>query len=152
MVLRAIETLWPLEAAIRQNVEIVDLSIGPAGLLDYLPGRFGLVLIDAMQGKTGGEALLDVNCAEVEALPLALDSPRSSHGMGLGWQLRLAGQLALMPRHARLIALPIAGAEVGGGMSPGALEQVRPAAERAVRWCAAYATLWHAAGRAEAAT
>lgn len=139
-VLRAVEALWPPEAAIRRDVEIVDLSIAPAGLLDYLPERFGLVLIDAVQGDMGREALVDTSCAEMDTL--VLESPHSSHGMGLAWQLRLAGQLSLMPRHARLIALPIAGARVGGRVSAGALELVPAAARLAARWCHAYAALW----------
>lgn len=142
LVLEALESLWPTDDPLRGEVDLLDLATAPASLLDALPGRFGLVLVDAVWVASEAEDLIDVPYNDPTKLPLLLQPPGSSHGMGLGWQLRLAAELRLLPEYARLLAVPIAGARVGELKSAGIAERVHQAVEAADRWCRAYVSLW----------
>lgn len=124
------------------GVTVRDLAMKPASLLDDLPKARALLLVDALLAMDGGVyRLVDVDCARVESLPLILGGVRSTHAMGLGWQLVLAQSLGMMPALARLIALTIPAPAVGSAMSARAIEQIPRAARLAVRWARRYQQL-----------
>jgi hydrogenase maturation protease len=142
LVLHTLDALWSHDDPIRRDVEVLDLSIAPAALLDHLPGRFALVLVDAVHVSRDVGDLIDVSCSDPAELPLLVESTCSSHGMGLDWQLKLAAELHLLPSHARLLALPITPARAGDRLSPRTADQLHRAARAADRLCRAFASLW----------
>jgi hydrogenase maturation protease len=96
------------------SVEVIDLDIRPAALLDYLPGKDGLILVDAVHapGLEPGR-VLDIDWFSPDRPGLVNDDTMSTHGLSLAMQLDLARSLDLLPPHVRLIALSIEPARVG---------------------------------------
>ena len=125
-------------AALREEdfagVEVVNLDINPAALLDHLGGREALIVVDAVQcpGELKG-ALIDRDWFDPNRPPLVHDDVLSSHGLSLAEQIQLAGQLKLLPRYVRLLALVIDGAAVGE-TPPDCRRQVRAAVGRIKHW------------------
>jgi hydrogenase maturation protease len=120
------------------GVEVVDLGIRPAALLDYLEGREALVVVDAVKvpGQAGG--LIDVDWFDANRPTLAHDDRMSSHGLSMGSQLELAGQLGMLPKMVRLIGVGIESSELGRPMSPNVGAQVDMAAKRIAGHCRAW--------------
>ena len=117
------------------GVTVVDLDIRPAALLDYLDGREALVIVDAVKvpGRVG--ELLDVDWFDADRPALAHDDAMSSHGLSMGSQLELAGELRMLPAAVRLIGVGIESAEVGRTMSAAVRRQVAVAAQRIGQYC-----------------
>lgn len=120
------------------GVEVIDLDIRPAALLDYLDGRTGLIIVDAAYapGLQAGR-VIDTDWFSPERPALVNDDALSSHGLSIAVQLDLAQRLGILPRRVRLIAATIAPARVGQPASdrlPGlvicAVNLVRMHAER----------------------
>ncbi|HUO09299.1 MAG TPA: hydrogenase maturation protease [Phycisphaerae bacterium] len=129
------------EVAVRapRGVEVVDLGLQPAGLLDHLPGRAGVVVVDAvLAGEGVVYELLDVDCVQTEGDALMLERAGSSHAMGLAWQLSLARALGILPPFVRLIALSIPRAELGVDISEQAAGRVAGAVELVLKWAEIY--------------
>ncbi len=102
------------------GVEVVDLDIRPAALLDYLPGKSGLVLVDAVvaPGLEPGE-VLDIDWFSPDRPGLVNDDTMSTHGLSIAMQLDLADRLGLLPKRVRLVAACIEPASVGQPSSDG---------------------------------
>ncbi len=100
------------------GVEVVDLDIRPAALLDYLPVDTGLILVDAVYapGLEPGR-VLDIDWFSPDKPGLANDDTMSSHGLSIAVQLDLAQRLGLLPASVRLIAVSIESARVGQSAS-----------------------------------
>lgn len=96
------------------DVEVVDLDIKPAALLDHLPGPDRLILVDAVR-VPGSEAgrLLQIDLGR-EDLPVLLnDDSLSSHGLGLADQLALARQLKVLPGETWFLGAVLESAALG---------------------------------------
>ena len=109
----------------------MDLDIRPAALLDYLPGRSGLILVDAVHapGLTPGR-VLDWDWFSSDRPELVNDDTMSTHGLSLAMQLEMADRLAMLPPYVRLIGLTIDSAlEVGRKASPDLVRNVITAAD-----------------------
>jgi hydrogenase maturation protease len=101
------------------GVEVVDLGMRPAGLIDHLPGRRAVILVDAAlcPGAAPG-VLLDMDFFAPNRPALCADRITSTHALSLAGQLELARALGMLPPVVRLVALEIQSAQVG---SPGDL-------------------------------
>jgi len=90
------------------GVEVVELDIRPAGLIDHLEGRSCLVIVDALYapGIPGGE-VLDIDWFDEARPALCHDDVLSTHGLGIAQQLELAKQLGLLPPVVRLIGMTV---------------------------------------------
>ncbi len=121
------------------GVEVVDLDIRPAALMDYLPGKNGLILIDAVYapGLEVGR-VLDIDWFSPDRPGLMNDDTMSTHGLSIGMQLDLAGRLGLLPGLVRLVAVCIEPAGVGQPQSEHLPESVAEAVslvvKRAEQW------------------
>jgi hydrogenase maturation protease len=121
------------------QVEVIDLSLAPSGLLDFLPNRAALILIDAVNiPDRSPDQLVDLDCSDIQSLPLIIEPARSSHNLGLAWQLTLADSLKLLPPRVRLLALTIDSAAIGQVTSPALEAQARRCAEATIGWCRKY--------------
>ena len=105
------------------GVEVVDLDIRPAALLDHLPGKTGLILVDAAYAPhlEPGQ-VLDIDWFSPDRPGLANDDAMSTHGLSIAVQLDLAERLGILPARVRLIAATIEPAGVGqpsSGRLPG---------------------------------
>jgi hydrogenase maturation protease len=114
------------------HVDVVDLGMQPAGLLNHLEGREALIVVDAALADAGFPAgnLIDVDFAAAERPRLVHDEPLSSHGLSLAHELELARQLKMLPKRVHLVAA--AAGEMGIGAAPGAAVSalVEPAVRR----------------------
>ena len=114
------------------GLEIVDLGMKPAGLLDHLgPDRRGVIIVDAAQADGGcrpGE-LIDVDFMSPHRPALLHDVALSSHGLSIAHELALARTLDLSPPRIHLIAVGAQVTAMGSPMS----DNVREAVELAVR-------------------
>lgn len=131
------------------GVEVVDLDIRPAALLDYLPGKSGLVLIDAVvaPGVEPGR-VLDLDWFSPQRPELINDDTMSTHGLSIAMQLDLAKKLGLLPKRVRLVAACIEPAKVGEPASDRMPQMIVTAANLVVvqveRWCASILERPHA--------
>lgn len=117
-------------------VEVVDLDIRPAALLDHLDLRLALIVVDAVKSPHDGPGrLVDVDWFHPRRPALVNDDPMSTHGISIGAQLDLAGRLGMLPQRARLVGGTLNDAEVGQPMSPAMRELVRDAASYIHRLC-----------------
>lgn len=116
--------------ALRQRdlpgTEVVDLDIRPAALLDYLPGRTGLILVDAVNAPDLEPGrVLDVDWLDRDPggrPELVNDDSMSTHGLSLAMQLDMAERLGMLPSFVRLIGVsidrtPRVGLKAGPGFS-----------------------------------
>src|SRR5690606_20782439 len=73
------------------GVDVIDLDIRPAALLDHLAGRAGLIILDAVHAPDSEPGtVLDIDWFS-EARPALLnDDTMSTHGLSIGMQLELA--------------------------------------------------------------
>jgi hydrogenase maturation protease len=113
------------------GVEVVDLDIRPAALLDHLPGRTGLILVDAVHapGQPPGR-VLDLDWFGPDRPELANDDTMSTHGLSLGMQIEMAERLGMLPPFVRLVGLTLDGTpRVGDPATPGLLRSVVSAAD-----------------------
>ncbi len=116
------------------GVEVIDLDIRPAALLDHLAGRTGLVILDAVHAPDHppGE-VLDIDWFSEDRPALVNDDTMSTHGLSIATQLQLAGKLGLLPPSVRLIAMTLGQTPaVGGGVSASLASRVIRAAELVV--------------------
>jgi hydrogenase maturation protease len=118
------------------GVEVIDLGMRPAGLIDHLTARRAVILVDAAlcPGAAPG-GLLDMDFFASGRPTLCADRITSTHALSLAGQLELARALGMLPPIVRLVALVVESMQVG---APGnwASQRVSEAAaliERRVR-------------------
>jgi hydrogenase maturation protease len=115
----------------RADLEVVDLGMKPAALLDHLEGRQMLVIVDAAAGQGLPPGLLiDTDWWSADRPPLVSERSLSTHGISLADQIELAGKLHLLPRIVRVIAATGAAMTVGAESSPSIDRLVAEAAHR----------------------
>lgn len=115
------DALGPMAAAaVRRlglpGVEVVDLDLRPAALLDCLgrPRRL-LLVIDAvdMPGAPPA-ALVDCDWQQTGRPALMHDDVLSTHGLSIASQLELAGKLGMLPKEVRLLGAVVEHTALGG--------------------------------------
>ncbi len=96
------------------GVEVLDLGMRPAALLDHLPGRRAVMLVDAAlcPGTPAGE-LLEMDFFAPNRPALCADRTTSTHALSIAGQLELAQALSLLPPTVRLLALVVEKPELG---------------------------------------
>ncbi len=96
------------------QVDIIDLDMNPAGLLNLLPRQQALCIIDAayVQGACAGQ-IIDIDWFDINRPDLAHDDVLSSHGLGISNQIDLASTLDLLPPIVWLVAMTIDPSQVG---------------------------------------
>lgn len=122
-------------AALRKNplehVQIVDLDMNPAGLLDHLDGQDVLFIIDAVRwpGRDVAE-LIDLDWPEAKEAKLANDDCFSTHGFSIANQIELAENLQILPPTVRLFGLVIESTEMGKTLTDPLAKAIPDLAER----------------------
>ncbi len=113
------------------GIEVVELDIRPAALLDYLPGRSGLILIDAVLSPDHEPGrIIDIDWFAPDRPPLANDDTMSTHGLSLGSQIEMAQAIGLLPPTVRLIGLTLGAVpSVGEPATEGIVRHVVHAAD-----------------------
>lgn len=114
------------------DADVADLGSRPWELLDHLPGRRCLLLVDAAvlpDARPG--RLLEFEWFDPARPPLVSETLLSTHALGLTQQLALAAMLDLLPDAVHLLAVTIRSATPGREPSSAVLAQVQPAAQRA---------------------
>jgi hydrogenase maturation protease len=129
-----------LRALAPVGVDVIDLGMKPAGLLDHLADRAALIVVDAAQplGEHPTAALIDLPFRSPERPPLLHDVALSSHGLSLAHELALADKLDLLPNHVHLIAAEAHVTQLGQPPSPQVMQLVEPAARRIVELAQAW--------------
>jgi hydrogenase maturation protease len=96
------------------GVDVIDLGMRPAGLIDHLPGRRAVILVDAAlcPNHAAGE-LLDMDFFDPDRPALCADRITSTHAFSLAGQLELAHALDMLPPLIRLVALAAQNTHVG---------------------------------------
>lgn len=108
------------------GAEVVDLDIRPAALLDYLPDRTGLILVDALYAPDQEPGrVFDMDWFDPDRPELVNDDSMSTHGLSLAMQLDMAERLGMLPPFVRLIGLTI-------NHTPGVGQTARPGLVRSV--------------------
>ncbi len=96
------------------GVAVIDLGMRPAGLLDFLPGRRALILVDAaLSAHHAAGELLDLDFFGPDRPELCADRLTSTHAFSLAGQLELAEALGMLPPVVRLVALVAGNTQVG---------------------------------------
>jgi hydrogenase maturation protease len=121
------------------GVELLELGGRPILLLDQLPARAGLIVIDAAraEGMPAGQVFDEDWYGSVRG-HLAAERSCSTHGFGIATQLALARTLGLLPARTRLLGVTIE--NIGLGQEPSGKLQYRidEVAGRAAVWAAAW--------------
>jgi hydrogenase maturation protease len=121
--------------------DIVDLGMSPAGLIDHLPGRKAIILVDAAVSPGGGGGregeLLDLDFFAPGRPVLCADRVASTHALSLAGQLELARALGMLPAVVRVVALVAQRTEVGtvGEKARGRVEEAVNLIKRRVERC-----------------
>lgn len=111
------------------GLEIVDLGMRPAALLDHLADHDTLVIVDAMRLPAARPGTLLVTGWDApDRPPILHDDPLSSHGLCIGRQLELARSLGSLPERVLLVGVAIDSPEPGSPMSPSVRRRVAAAA------------------------
>jgi len=117
------------------GVEVVNLGMKPASLLDHLADRCALCVVDAARcdGAPAG-TLIDVDFFAADRPPLVHDIALSTHGLSLADELELAQRLGICPGIVRLVAVVAGSVDVGASVGDEVLRQVPTAANRIANW------------------
>jgi hydrogenase maturation protease len=132
-----------------RGLEICTLGMRPADLLDQLPGRAGLIVLDAARrpGTTRIEPF-DLDWYGPERRDLNIGLSLSSHGQNIAFCLILADELGWLPPRVRLLGVTIQEALLGGDVGEACERWVPEVARRAVHcaqeWLAAIRGTNHA--------
>lgn len=117
------------------GVEVVDLGMKPAALLDYLTGRTGLCIVDAaIDERSPAGTLIEMDFFDPYRPQLAHDRALSSHGLSMADQLELATGLGMLPARVHLVAMTLGSAELGQPASAAVIDHVPAAADRVSQW------------------
>jgi hydrogenase maturation protease len=128
-----------------KGTEIIDLGTKPAGLLDHLPGRHGVIIVDAAEPSSGSAGeLIDMDFMSSCRPPLRHDVALSSHGLSIAHELALARTLGMLPVHVHLIAAATGTTQIGEAPTVGVLQSVEPAANRVAEIAAMWLSTWGA--------
>lgn len=101
------------------TLEILDLALAPADVLDHLAGRAGLIIVDAaVAPDLPPGQILDLDYFSPTRPALLSDRVVSTHALGLGGQLALADRLGLLPPVVRLLAVTIPPPQLGLPLTP----------------------------------
>ena len=129
LVARELRTMVPC------GMEVVDLGMKPAALLDYLADRTAVCIVDAaIDERLPTGTLIEVDFCDPDRPRLAHDRVLSSHGLSVADQLELASRLDLLPDDIRLVAVVIRSADRGCLPDIEVASQVPAAAGRIVQW------------------
>ena len=117
------------------DVDVLDVAAAPSALLDELPGRTSLVIVDAaLNPEAPAGTLLEWTWSDAKVELLLSAHVVSTHGISVPDQLALAAQLGLLPLHTRIIAVAIKGATTGKAASQAVLNSVDGAVDRIRRF------------------
>ena len=121
-----------LRAFAPPHLEVVDLGMKPAGLLDHLDDRRALIIVDAAIAGPGFPegSLVDIDFYSPVRPPLLHDAPLSSHGLSISHELELAKRLGRLPQHVILVAAAAGDVTVGNPTSTAVANLVEPAVRR----------------------
>ena len=141
----AADAFGPLVAqALRDNpipsVDVIDLGMRPAALLDHLHQRRALILVDAATGSglPAGE-LFECDWDSPNRPQLVSQTPLSSHAIPLTDQLELARRLAILPPCVHLLVIEIGSTPLHLAAPPKSiLRQILPARDRIVRFAQSF--------------
>jgi hydrogenase maturation protease len=124
-----------LRAMAIPRVEVVNLGMKPAALLDHLAGRRALCVVDAAccEDMPPG-TLIEADFFAADRPALVHDAALSTHGLSIADELELAERLGMCPQDVRLVAVVAGTVEVGQFASDEVLRQVSVAAERIADW------------------
>jgi hydrogenase maturation protease len=116
-------------------IEVVDLGMKPAALLNHLGNQRGLIIVDAaiQMDEFQQSTLIDLDFAAPNRPALVHDVVFSSHGLSIDHQLQLAAKLEMLPSRIHLIAVAASSTDVGLSASPFVLGCIQPAADRIVQ-------------------
>ncbi len=119
------------------GVEVVNLGMRPAALLDHLAGRRALCVVDAARcdGMPEG-TLLDADFFDAHRPRLVHEAALSTHGLSVADELELARRLGICPKDVRLVAAIAGSVEVGRPVGNRVLAQVPAAARQIADWAA----------------
>lgn len=121
-VMAADDALGPMVAArLRERqlpgVEVIDLDLRPAGLLDLLiVPRSALIVVDACQIEDRSESdenLIEIRWREGGKEAIIHDDVLSTHGLSIANQLEMAEAMDLLPEEAWLELARIRNATIG---------------------------------------
>jgi len=118
------------------NVEVAELDLRPAGLIDFLlTPRRTLIVVDAVSavGRTPGE-IVDVDWRAPDRPALTRDDVLSTHGLSIANQIEFAENLGILPPRVRLIGAVIEAAIVGQLVMGVVVSAVDDVVERIVRF------------------
>lgn len=110
------------------ETEIVDLDLNPAGLMDHLPRKLAVFIVDAVkvEGQGAGQ-IVDMDWFSSDRPAIIHDDVLSSHGLSIASQIDLGQTLGLLPKTVRLIGVTLDNAKLGEDVSEkvfGKIDQV----------------------------
>jgi hydrogenase maturation protease len=121
------------------GVEVIDLGMKPAALLDCLAGRTAVCIVDAaMDEDSPAGRLIETDFFDSHRPQLAHDRVLSSHGLSIAAQLELASGLGMLPDTIHLVAVIVGSTELGQPVTPAVKYQVPVAAKRVARWASGW--------------
>ena len=117
------------------GVEVLNLGMKPAGLLDHLADRRAVCVVDAACGDgLPPGTLIDQDFFDANGIRLVHDGALSTHGLAVTDELELARRLGICPNDVWLVAVVADSVEVGHAAADAVLRQVPVAASRIVDW------------------
>jgi hydrogenase maturation protease len=129
MVARALRTMA------LHGVEVVDLGMTPAALLDYLADRTAVCIVDAaIDKRLPPGTLVEADFFGPNRPQLVHERALSSHGLSVAGQLAMASGLGPLPDEVRIVAVTLGSAKLGRPVSKEVVRQVPSAARRIVEW------------------
>jgi hydrogenase maturation protease len=117
------------------GVEVVNLGMKPAALLNLMVGRSAVCVVDAAlcEGLPVG-TLIDADFFDPDRPLLVHGGSLSTHGLSVPDELELARRLGLCPKDVRLMAAVAGSVEIGCCAGDGVRRQVPAAASRIADW------------------
>ena len=117
------------------DLEVADLGLNPNALIHLLPGRRGLIIVDAaiVPGANPGD-LLDLDYRAHRNTLLTSAGEISCHGLGFSDQLAMAAVLGWLPPDVRLIITTRGTSALGSHVSPRVADAVSNAIIASLKW------------------
>jgi len=117
------------------GIEVVNLGMQPAALLNHLADRRAVCVVDAAFCEDMPDGtLIEADFFDADRPPLVHDATLSTHGLSVADELELAQRLGICPSHVRLVAVVAGSVEVGRPVGASVLQRVSVAAHRIAAW------------------
>lgn len=97
------------------QIELVDAGSDALGILEFLPGREHVIIVDACRMGRKAGSLVEMDPSQIDLI--LKDDPISLHGLGLAESIKMAQSLDMLPEDLKIIGIEPESIQFNGSLS-----------------------------------